>query len=464
MSLEQDHTQQCLEKLIWAMDRLQISIERNQLAKIAALIVQTMTGPWRYFHTPDHIFEVGGSEDPIEAIAALFHDVVYYQVDRSVNFNLSYYVAPFIKEVNSTLVIREPDELPQPKDFVFDLVSALFGFAPGQSLSPFAGQNEFLSAVVGGKVLEPFVPPPLLLQILACIEATIPFRPPSKEGLTAAEQLFERLQAANQTFDLGLSQGELVEAVKRSVRMANRDVGSFAYPNSAQFLDNTWNLLPETNHNLKNAGSYNPGSYTVQEYRVALQKMEGFMNFLKPELIFQQYKGEPDDEIYSGLLGRAKRNIEIARLYLGSKLLSIALLEAIALRFGRAITLSTMMGEVSSNGYSGEKLEDFLPEISHPHSPQNEIEREVLALLEEGRYHSSDYDTKNSPLTTFMVKYLGFDRIRQDLGQAQKFFKGDLSSEGFLDTCNPDVNEVIMKGLLRLFESRKAALLQAKAG
>lgn len=464
MSLEQDYTQQCLDKLVWAMDKLQISVERNQLAKIAALIVQTMTGPWRYFHTPDHIFEVGGSEDPIEAIAALFHDVVYYQVDRSVNFNLSYYVASFIKEVDSTLVIREPDGLPQPRDFVFDLASVIFGFTPGQSLSPFAGQNEFLSAVVGGKVLEPFVPPALLLQILACIEGTIPFRAPSQEGLTAAEQLFERLQAANHKFDLGLSSEELVEAVKRSVRMANRDVGSFAYPNSALFLDNTWNLLPETNHNLKNAGSYNPGSYTVQEYRIALQKMEGFMNFLKPELIFQQYKGEPDEETYRGLLERARRNIEIAQLYLGSKLLSIALLEAIAQRFGRAITLSTMMGEVSSDKYSGAKLEDFLPEIAHPHNPQNDIEREVLALLEEGRYHSSDYDTKNSPLTTFMVKYLGFDRIRQELDQAKKFFQGDLSSEGFLDTCNPDVNDAIVKSLLRLFESRKTALLQAQAG
>jgi hypothetical protein len=104
--------QRCLEKLIWATDNLKLEIQPSQLADIAELIVQPMIGPWRFFHTLQHIFEVGGNEDAIEVLAALFHDIVYVQVDSSINFNLSYYIAPFSKELKGYLVIREADELP----------------------------------------------------------------------------------------------------------------------------------------------------------------------------------------------------------------------------------------------------------------------------------------------------------------------------------------------------------------
>ncbi len=57
MKLEQENDrQQCLDKLVWATNKLNVTIETRDLLKIADLIVQTMTGPWRYFHTPDHIF------------------------------------------------------------------------------------------------------------------------------------------------------------------------------------------------------------------------------------------------------------------------------------------------------------------------------------------------------------------------------------------------------------------------
>ena len=107
MAMNTDYNQQCLSKLIWAMQKLNIEMDYTEMPKIAELIVQTMTGPWRYFHTPNHIFEVGGEDDPIEVLAALFHDVVYVQVDQSVNFNLTYYIVPFVRQVGEHLVIRE---------------------------------------------------------------------------------------------------------------------------------------------------------------------------------------------------------------------------------------------------------------------------------------------------------------------------------------------------------------------
>ncbi len=452
MRLEQEKDRhQCLEKLGWAMNKLGVVVNPSDLAKITALIVQTMTGPWRYFHTPDHIFEVGGSTNAIEVLAALFHDLVYVQVDQSVHFNLTYYISPLVHESGEQLYIRPESDL--PPDPLFDLVTAIFGFTPGQQLSPFAGQNEFLSALVCVKVLQPFLSPGLLAQIVACIEATIPFRP-EKEGLSPSERLFQRLQAANERFNLGLSEAAQIEAVQSAVRMANRDVGSFANPVSARFLDNTWSLLPETNHNLKN-----PSSYTVHDFRVALQKMEKFMDFLRPDIVFQEFRGEPNPKTYQGMLDRAGRNIEIARLYLGSKLFTMALLEALSRRFGRNIPLSTLMGELNPLGISIEKLEDFLPDLPNRYPLDHDLEREVFELLHKGRFSSSAYDIKNSPLTTFIVKVMGFERIRALIGAAKEFFEDQRSSESFLELCDPEVVEAIVQALARLFDSRKAALL-----
>ncbi|VXD12360.1 conserved hypothetical protein [Planktothrix serta PCC 8927] len=453
MGFEQNYNKQCLEKLIWAMQKLEIDCDETELPKIAELIVQTMTGPWRYFHTPNHIFEVGGEDDPIEVLAALFHDVVYVQVDQSVNFNLTYYIAPFIRQVGEHLLIRDSEDL--PPDQSFEMVRQIFDFAPGQTLSPMSGQNEFLSGLVASKVLEPLLPLELLVQIVACIEATIPFRTKTELG-SNSDILYQRLKEVYGTFNLKLTDEELIETVKRSVRLSNRDVGSFAHISAAKFLDNTWNLLPETNHYLKNSSSY-----TINQYRTALQKMEGFMNFIKPEIIFHHFQGYPDDLTYKELVSRARRNIEVGRLYLASKLFTIAFLEALSLRFGRVIPVSTLMGEMPTEGFSAISIADFLPPNPNPHQPQTELEQLVLTLLDEGRTQSSSYDIKNSPLTTYMVKCLGFDEIVHQRNRAQEFFQDKITHEEFLAGCDADVKKAVTNGIVQLFDSRKTALCQS---
>ena len=97
MSTETDK-QKCLACLTWAIAKLQGYADQNQLIKISDLIIQTMTGPWRSFHTPNHIFEVGAGGDAIEVIAALFHDLVYVQVDQGISVNIIRYISPYIKE------------------------------------------------------------------------------------------------------------------------------------------------------------------------------------------------------------------------------------------------------------------------------------------------------------------------------------------------------------------------------
>jgi hypothetical protein len=441
----------CLDCLVTSIEQLGGRVDLPKFEQIAELIIQTMRGPWRYFHTSEHIFEVGGSVDPIEVLAALFHDLVYVQVDQGVNFNISSALCPFVKEVRSQLVIRDEAEL--PKDAMYQLVAAVFGFIPGQTLSPFAGQNEFLSAVIAGKCLEPFLPASTIVQIAACIEATIPFRGVSPNGLSAIELLHQRLVSANRDFNLGLTDPELCEIVKRSVRLANRDVENFASPNSSNFLDNTWNLMPETNHELSNVNSY-----TVGGYRRSLQKMEGFLNFLKPELVFQQFMAYPDDETYADMISRTRRNIEVAKLYLGVKLITIAILEALSYRLGRDIPLSTMMGEMRAPGFTTSALEDYLPNRHIAYPLENQLQKQVLDLLEIGRNQESPYDIKNSPVSTFIIKSIGFAETDNFLKKAHDFFAGHIYAEQLLSFCDAEVIDTIESGVMKLFDSRKMAL------
>ncbi|MEG3895089.1 MULTISPECIES: hypothetical protein [unclassified Microcoleus] len=441
----------CLDCLASSIEQLGGRVDIPKLEQIAELIIQTMRGPWRYFHTSEHIFEVGGSVDPIEVLAALFHDLVYVQVDQGVSFNISSALCPFVKEVRSLLVIRDETELPD--DTIYQLVASVFGFAPGKTLSPFAGQNEFLSAVIAGKSLEPFLPASTIAEIAACIEATIPFRPVSPSGLSAIELLHQRLVSINRDFNFGWTDAETAEIVKRSVRLANRDVENFASLNSSNFLDNTWNLMPETNHELSNVNSY-----TVAGYRRSLQKMEGFLNFLKPELVFQHFMQEPDDETYANLIAQTRKNIAVAKLYLGIKLITIAILEALSYRLGRDIPLSTMMGELRAPGFKTSVLEDYLPNRQIAYALESQLQKEVLNLLAIGRNQESPYDIKNSPVATFIIKSIGFAETENFLKKAQDFFAGHISSEEFLSYCAPDVIETISSGVMKLFDSRKMAL------
>jgi hypothetical protein len=456
---------QCVRTLETAFLALDISVPAGLVIEIAELIVEPMTGPWRFFHTPEHIFEVGGQlvsqlegsvgavlPDPIEMLAALFHDLVYVQVDHSIGFNLSYHLAPWVQARRGKLVIREQTNAAQAS--LLSLVMGVFAFQAGMELDPYGGQNEFLSALVAAKILAPWLSGAQLLKVLACIEATIPFRRPQR-GESVSEGLYRRLQGVNDSFQLELGAAELYEVVQKAVRVSNRDVGSFAHASSAHFLANTWNLIPETNHSIVVTSAYR-----VCDYRRAIQKMECFMQILYPDLIFRRFGDEPSPEVHAELLQQAQHNLDVARLYLGTKLVAIALIEALSLSVGVDVPLSAMMGEVCQAGAAALRLERFLPTYLVPeHHPKTGLEVEVMELLVRGRAKAShDADLDQSPLAAFLVKAMGFEEIRHHRLQALRWFDGEIDGAQFLGGLPSTVVMATADALVKLFETRKSAI------
>jgi hypothetical protein len=141
------------------------------------------------------------------------------------------------------------------------------------------------------------------------------------------------------------------------------------------------------------------------------------------------------------------------------KLTSIAFLEALSMRIGRNISVAMFMGELPVDNQPTLSLEQFLPQISNPVKPNNEIELEVMSLLEIGRSVNSEYDVKNSPIATIMTKCLGFNEMRDLLVKARQFFKGEISSEFFLESCPNELTEKLIAAIIMFFDQRRNKLL-----
>ena len=217
------------------------------------------------------------------------------------------------------------------------------------------GLNEFLSIVVAMRKLEPILNRTVLCQIACCIEATIPFRPPNKQG-TPMDRLYARLQETNIQLNLCMKDEILVESVQPAACLQNLDVASFATTDRAWFLDNTWSLLLENNESLRHQYFY-----TVHEFQKAVFKLNGFFSFLKMNVIFQSFRGVPSQQELDLMTTQATRNMEVGCTYVCAKLLSTSVLAAFAILMGGVAPISLFMGDLPSHKHFSRRLEDALP-------------------------------------------------------------------------------------------------------
>jgi hypothetical protein len=420
----------------------------NSITGMASFIYESMSTSARNYHYVEHVFDlirgdVCGEEeqeenicvlDAIAILAALFHDCVYANIDGGLSKLQKQKLQGAIHEVtvvtttssSSSTTADDGDKNAAPtttawtiaplstetaRDKLLSMVLQVFGMAHGETLLPGKGGNEFLSAVIAVRELEAWVPFPDLVKIAVCIEATIPFRPANPvTGESALEILYQRLKGiVKDSSPVSLTEEECLEAVQRACLVANEDIGNFATSNHAMFMDKTWSLLPESNAALRQA-------YTIFEFHHAVFKMRGFFEFVKADLIFQQFRGTPSTALLERLTRRAAANIVVGGRYLAVKLISVTFLAAIAQLSGGDAPISLFMGELPGTENGSRRLEDVLELQSMQTVQENStIDMKVYRLLAEGRLSETAFDVKQSPLSAYFYGIMGDERVQQVL-------------------------------------------------
>jgi hypothetical protein len=426
--------------------KVQVSLERLEF--LAVTIHRGMTAQARHFHTLDHVFAFTDSNEPISILASLYHDIVYYQVDMGFSPHIWEMISPYISHENGKFNVS--DKIPE-EDCLAHMTLDVFNLSPGQRLDSMAVLNEFLSALVMNRQLGDLLSPKDILRMNLCIEATIPFRGRKKNGETNFDVMERRLPEIAARYGIEFTEDDVIETLRIAVMFGNKDIENFAEADPGRFLDNTWKLLPESNAALRL-----PDVYSIGTYREALQKMAAFFKNLDPESVFNQYRGIPSDSQYQQMLHYAYSNIEVAREYLKLKILSMTVLEALAIATGGDAPVSLFMGDVPREGVSIKRLEYFLPEV--PDSDWVDYSSVIYKLLESGRASETSFDMKNSPLSLFLYKSLPPEKIDYYMQRADLMFAGEISADDFLMEMERSVVRAIASASAMMVFTRRQGL------
>jgi len=397
-----------------------------------------ISAPGREYHNHAHVISLTRDCEPLEVIAALYHDAVYIQVDKDIPDLMRAELATVLDPVKEGWKLKPEAAANQ----VTSDVLAIFGRQIGDFVTPTNGLNELASALVASIQLATTLDRNCRLAVAACIEQTIPFRP------DPVPVLRDRLAA------LGLAGVELERAVTRALRLGNRDVENFADNDAARFLDNTWKLLPESNPAL-----HLPHVYTVGDYRRALLKMEHFLAALPADRVFHAWGDEPSAGVHARRVARTTGNLELAVRYLRAKLYSIALVEAIAELTGGDVPLDFFMGgakiDPARAGHAkAKRIEQFLPHLGSVSSLDPPLHR----LLQEGRASESSFDTRPSPVGAYLHSSIGEATMMAGVDRAKRWWAGASDANGFLSSQPARPVAAICRAAAHIMDTRRDRL------
>lgn len=418
---------------------------------IAILVIKAMSTRNRAFHDPSHAFDVASVSCPTGKIAGLFHDLVYIQVDRS-----------RLPEIRKTFSVFDPGEalslkIPSSEVLRNDpwrlAIVEIFGFAPHSEIGPFTGLNEFLSAWIAVSKLRDCLDKWSLLQVVACIEATIPFRGPDSAGRTPSELLRHRLVQAAKIFHLQPSEKSADTAIQNAVAVANQDVINFGDRNAPFFVGNSWSLLLEGNPPLQGA------MFTAQEYRDALFKMCKFFSTLSPEKVFRQYKGFPSSKDYSELVGTARNNISVGIQYIQIQLIEKTILDALAQLTGGTCPYENWVGDRRRTPNKTLTLAENFLDPKVPEVDPGQWNPQVLKILEEGRETPSYFDSRTDLIGAYIYRRSTREDISRYLSASTEMIEEKLPPKAFLQLFKPDLIHALIQSFAQVAWTRREELL-----
>lgn len=434
-----------------AFESLHVRVPPQQTRELAVTIQRAMTAHTRFYHTLDHIFTLIDPDDPIYTLAGLYHDIVYYQVDQQFTQEIENLVSPYV-------TLRDDDgaqltEHVAAGDSMVRMAFEMFDLRPGQEFPAVGTLNEFLSAVVMLKQLEAFVPARALLLMTLMIETTIPFRRRDSRGRSHFEVIAERLRLISGRCDLPFSESEIERAIKSAVLFSNKDIESFAEPDPAHFLDNTWKLLPETNpYHLV------PNIYTIGSYRQALQQMQEFLCRLNPDGIFSEYHGTPPEAEFNRIVGYAHINLRLGCEYLKIRIVAISLLEALAEVSGGDASMRLFLADLPAKNGETLRFDRYLPLAE----PPSWVDRSatIYRLLSHSREGDWGYDPVSSPLALYVYVSLPPEERLAAFELATHMFAGEISADEFLRRMDQGLVSSVARASAEIVLTRRERLLR----
>lgn len=405
-----------------AFHGLSIDVPPAEVQELAVLVHQCMDGKTRTYHTSFHVLGLCDGLKPIQVLAALFHDVVFYQLDGG--FPKS--VSALLKDVTCPESVFLRLQKIAPDDHALVLCADIFGLRSEDLLSPNSGLNEFLSAVVAIRLLRRYLNSAQLTAVAACIELTIPFRAPDAKGNTPAQALGQRVQSfCTKLFDAEAQRSAFVKTtLTDAVIFANRDVAGFIDAPPEHCLSNSMLLVEESM--MPKAAA---GASSLLTYRGALLGMDAFLSRLNPAYVGQSFADCPDAVTVVQMQQTTQKNIAFVRDYIAAVLCSVAIIEAIARSTDHDYPRSLLL---SGPGWAEAGL--------FPAPPAGVIVSDALLdLFMNGLAPEMNPGLDALPLTACVYRLLGQTAIQHTYQQARQMFDGTLTPHAFLQNLDRDM-------------------------
>lgn len=432
--MQKSKLEKLIELLRSSLKEAGAKFSERDVEQVAVAVYDSMSNPGRNFHNVHHIFDVAHGLNGVSVLAAIFHDIIYYQVDQGFRSHVEKIVHEQVDKKEEVFFIKKP------KNDIFKKMHTIFGVKEGDTLNVFNGLNEFLSAAITIELLGPLLPANQLTKVVGLIEATFPFR---KDPISVLAERLKQIQ---------FPAGEMEDLTNRAVDFSNSDVFNFAEDDPRSFLNNTWNLISETNYSLRR----DVDNYTVMDYRIALFKTYMFFKNLDPANVFNRYKNYPTDANWEKLNNACITNVEVGRKYLSIQLVSIGAIEAIAELTGGNTPMSLLMGDVRRRDQKIIRMEDHLGVVE---SPKKSLNNHLIRLLEEGRAQESSFDMKASPIGAFIYKQLG-DESEALFGLVQNYFEKKITARQLIENYPKEIISNIILACSKISSTRRDELIK----
>lgn len=408
--------------------------EAEDSTRLAWIIYDSMNTTGRVYHSMSHVFDVAKNmDDPILILSALCHDLIYFQIDKSFDEEQAQALEGVVVLAKQPLVL-----VPDFNDPVIASIVHLYGYTAGAEIKQ-SGTNEFLSAIIGVRLLKKWIPPPYLLQIASCIEATIPFRP-TIDGKSPMDRLYDRLA------DVAKDQSQewLVETVRMSAATANCDLCSFASDDSDFFLDSSWKLLPEARPAILEENC------PMMEHLSELHSLAGRSNFLRGAVpnIFQSFRQVPSDAEMEEKQRKTHENLGLVIAYGNVRLLQLTVL----------VEFVTLAGEDPGKVPIRPFLRLDIAESTKPNEELTSAEQQIRHWLVHGRRTCFPWDPAVSVLGGFLFDTLGTNGISEAIEIGKSHEEG--SYQVLKHLPRPVVNTIAVS-LASLFPEMAQQYLQA---